>query len=232
MHDRSGLAVLAGLALLVGGCEVREIAPPAAPVREMPKVEEGRTRPVTPGLTRVILDADGAKASVVDVVDISSSLAMGTTAGGRSVLVSGYSETVKPVCLAPCVADLTPGLHVLRFASTSDDRSSVASVQIEDRPKVVRHAMGRASDDHPVINGLAFTLLGLGAAAAVTGGGLYAASVATRDADPAFRDDTTLGDVGLGVGLGGLAAVAVAVPVMLLTQPTRQSGSTTEWNTP
>ena len=74
------------------------------------------------------------------------------------------------------MADLKPGTHQLRFASPVDDeRWSEALVNVGDRPKVVRHAIGRT--ESPSAGNLAAVLLTLGASAVIIGGSLYGAGM-------------------------------------------------------
>jgi len=204
--------------VFLGGCGFSEVAPPQAPAKEIPKDVEPRTTPPEPGLTRVVLDANGDKATVVEVVDATESVGTASV-GGSTATVHGYAETTKPICVAPCVADLKPGMHVLRFKADGDDRMSEANVQVGDRPKVVRHAMGRTegtSFGYVSANVLVY----LAATAAFTGGLIFAGGAAT-DSEKSMT-------TGMVIGGAGLAGLAIGIPLAILTRPAHQPGATTE----
>ena len=129
-----------------------------------------RSSPPEPGYTRVIIDANGERATVTEVVDVTTA-----TAHAEGIVAHGRSETTKPICLTPCPADLKPGMHVLRFTSVDSERMSEANLQLGDKPKVLRHAMGRTEDASALGVG-AYTLVFLGAITAVTGASLYGAA--------------------------------------------------------
>lgn len=200
---------------ILAGCGTVEATPPRAPAAEIPRAVEARTTPPEPGTTRVLLDANGDRATVEEVVERATA-----TAYGSHVAVSGYAESTKPVCVTPCYADLKPGMHALRFKSMNDDRMSEAPIQVGDVPKTVRHAMGRA-ELPSVGNYLASFGVILGATAAIgIGAPLWAAGEATH------HDDLTQpGMWAVGAGLG---TFAVSLPLYLLTRPVYQNGSTTE----
>lgn len=183
--------------------------------RDAQGVEE-RTTPAEPGTTRVVIDANGERAVVKDVVETFS-----TTASVEGYSASGHGEKLRPVCLTPCVADLTPGTHVLRFASETSDHPSEITVQSGDKGKVIRHAMGRTEEGSGGHVG-AIVLATLGITAAVVGGSFLGASYISDSAEENFR---TPGTVTTAAGLG---AVLVSIPLLLLTRPVRQPGATTE----
>jgi hypothetical protein len=169
----------------------------------------------------VILDANGEKATVTEVIDATSTI--GTAYGnGTSATVHGYSETVKPVCIAPCVVDMKPGMHVLRFASPIDERESAAGIQIGDRSKVVRHAMGH-TDSWSLGHFAAEMLVIFGASSLVTGGIVYGAMAGTDE-----KTQSVAQPYALGFTAGGAIALLVGVPLMILTRPVHQPGATTE----
>ena len=209
------------------GCGYAEVAPPRAPTREMPKNMETRSSPPEPGTTRVLIDANGDQASVVEVVDRSTMSGRAYGYHGETAFVHGKSETVKPLCVAPCVADLRPGMHILRFTSDDDGRESEARVQVGDESKLVRHAMGHTeSNPLGVVSGVMLTALG--ASALVAGGSLYAASAAGggggggTDGPPSYAQYVTPTLV------AGAVALAAGITVLLVTRPVRQRGATTE----
>jgi hypothetical protein len=210
--------------LFVGGCGYAEVAPPQAPAPATPQGAEPRTTPPEPGLTRVLLDADGEDAVVTDVVDASLAVAE-AKGGGVSATAQGYAETVKPVCITPCFADLAPGLHVLRFSSQTDDRESVAKIQVGERAKVVRHAMGRTEHPFSWVNFTGSVLVYVGAAVAVTGGMMLAVDAGNDSGDPSKGLGLGLGGPVLGAGAG---ALLIGIPMMIFGRPVRQEGATTE----
>jgi hypothetical protein len=214
----------AGIATIcILGCGYREASPPQAPTAEIPTGLEAATTLPEPGLTRVILDANGDAATVTQIADWSSSV--GTVyVGGNSATVEGYRESVRPICIAPCVVDLAPGLYRLRFSSRDDDddRESVASVQVGAGSKVVRHAMGRVSSTSWVTD-VAYLALALGITSAVLGGTLYGASE-----DGSLHTD--LRPTGKALIGGGAAAVLIAIPLFLLDRRVVQRGTTTEFD--
>ncbi len=210
-------ALVALLAPLTAGCGVHEIDPPQAPAAVFPANVDVRRAPPAAGKTRLVLDANGERASVVDVVSSTSA----TAYVNGHIGVASASTTV-PVCIAPCMADLTPGLHRLAFSSLDDPtRHDEVQVQVGESPKIVRHAMGMYESSfgpHFLAQNLAF----LGATAAVGGGGLYIASARTEDASPGQKDAAKY------LLIGGLVALAVSIPVMIVTRDVRQRGATTE----
>ncbi len=222
MYRTNVLAALGFAGLFIGGCGYAEVAPPQAPAKEVPAGYEPRTTPPEPGTTRMVLEANGEKATVVEVIDATSTVGT-ASAGGTTATVRGYSETVKPVCIAPCVADLKPGMHFLRFASPDDkDRVSEAGIQVGDRSKVVRHAIGR-TDSFSAGHFLSRMVVILGATAVITGGTLYGMAAAMND--DTGRD---VKPTGVTVMAAGAGALLVGIPLMVLTRPVHQPGATTE----
>ena len=213
---------LAGLAAsLVLGCGARYVDPPRAPAKEIPKIE-ARATPPEPGRTRVLLDANGERAEVTEVSAWQT--AHGTASTSNSTgFIHGYSESVRPVCITPCFADFEPGMHVLRFSSQTAGRGSTVAVQVDERDKVVRHAMGRYDDGKPSVHFGGTVLLTLGATSVVVGG-LVLAAVPGLESDQSDEYAST-GAALLGVGA---AAMFVAIPMMLASRPSYQPGSTTE----
>jgi hypothetical protein len=221
MKRTLSLLIIGFASLQLIGCGFSEAAPPQAPSKEIPKDVEPRTTPPEPGHTRVILDANGEKATVTEVVEATSTIGTANVEGSTAT-VHGYSETTKPICVAPCVADLKPGMHVLRFTSTVDDRQSSADVQVGDRSKVVRHAMGR-TEGFSLGNFGATMLVVLGASALGTGALIHGAEIGMGKREP---DD--LKAPGAIIGSAGLGAVLIGIPLMILSRPVHQPGATTE----
>lgn len=204
------------------GCGYRDGAPVHAPARTVPVDVEPRTSPPAPGTTRVLLEANGERATVMEITS-STDAAATVYQNGNSGIALAHSETQAPICMTPCFSDMKPGLHVLRFASEDDLRESTAFIQVNDTPKVVRHAMGhKETTSIGNIVGSAMTISG--ATLLGTGATLYAVGEA-KDGDHASPVLSSNGLAASGVGLGFMV---IGIPLMLLTQPTRRAGSTTE----
>ena len=143
MRAASLLILLAG-----AGCHARELPAPAAPPRTVPDVVVPADAP-GPGSGRVVLEADGEKADVLD-------------------------EKARVLCTTPCVVDLAYGTHPLVFVSTSDrSRTSDVDVEVGEEAKVVRHRLGERHDGG-AIRSLGFAVLVLGAVTAVAGAAAWA----------------------------------------------------------
>lgn len=183
----------------------------------MPNVEKRSTLPAE-GRTRVVLDANGERATVTEVNAWSPGRVPSVAPPAGSAL-PGFE---RPVCITPCEADFEPGLHVLRFSSMSDDRSSLAHVQIDEREKAIRHAMGRTEGTSGART-VGWVLTGVGAGI-VTAAALMLVPVAGEHSNEA-RD--TLETGAMVAGIGGVF-VGVGVPLIVFGQPVRQAGSTTE----
>ena len=192
----------------------KELPPPVPPLPVAPKNVEARTTEPRPGTTRVLLEANGERAVVKDVVEEVKASAVAYD-GRASAFVDTEASSKTPVCVAPCFADLTPGLHVLEFTSDVDPtRTSTANVQVNDSPKIVRHAMGRKKP-----TGWGATILG---ETFLIGGGAIAFTGLTMASTDAGKDASP------GLIIGGLAAVALGIPLMLKGASEHQPGSTTE----
>jgi hypothetical protein len=168
------------------------------------------------------LEANGERATVMEITDSTDSTAT-VHQNGNTGFGYVHSESQTPICITPCFSDMKPGLHRLRFTSEDDRKEDMVPVQVNDTPKVVRHALGQeetSSLGH--ILGLAMTISG--ATLLGTGATLYAAGEATRggDSSPALRSN------GLTAGGVGLGFMLIGIPLMVLTRPTRQAGATTE----
>lgn len=134
--------------LLGAGCHAQALPPPPSPARVMPAVDVPPDAP-EPGTGRVVLEADGEKADVLDA-------------------------NARVLCTTPCVLDLTYGTHPLVFVSTSDrSRASDVDVEVGDEAKVVRHRMGERHEGG-ALRSLGFAVLVLGAVTAVAGASAWA----------------------------------------------------------
>lgn len=207
----------ASVILFSTGCGVVEDAPPRAPDAVMPKGIEMPSKAPEAGKTRVVVDANGDKATVDEV----TAWSQGTAWGGAG-FVSGHAETVKPLCIAPCVVDLEPGVHVLRFTDDRDrDRHGEARFQVGERPKLIRHAMGRTTF-HSGAEVTSIFLMVLGASAAATGGTMLGLAAASPDE---HNDVVLASAITLGVGA---TMLLFGIPMAVASQPHMQEGSTTE----
>jgi len=222
MHSMMKLGLLTATLSGLMGCGYREVAPVKAPARAVPTDVEARTSPPAPGTTRVLLEANGERATVMEITDSTDSTATvhhnGSTGFGYV-----HSETQAPICMTPCFSDMKPGLHLLRFASEDDLKESTVSVQVTDTPKIVRHALGhKETSSLGQILGVAMTISG--ATLLGTGAMLYGVGEATSGGD----SSRTLSNTGLTAGGVGLGFMLIGIPLMVLTRPTHQPGSTTE----
>lgn len=209
------------LLLFVAGCAYRELSPPNAPARTFPDVVVP-DEPPEKGTTRVVLDANGERAIVTEVKSWTSS--RGWVEGAATTL-STVTEEERPVCIAPCTVALPRGMHVLRFKAPSGARASEVALQVDERSKVVRHAMGGVEEGSGAATFSAIMLAILGGTAVMVGGLLFVPS----DAEPSSTTETRH-QTGAALMIGGGAAVALSVPLFLLARGTRQPGATTEFN--
>jgi hypothetical protein len=162
--------------------------------------------PPAPGTGRVILDTNGERAHVVELVD-------------------DGAPGVRSVCPAtPCVVDLPYGPHPLVFQSTTDgSRQSEAAVDIGPRPKVLRHTLGERNDGG-TLNTLGASFLVLGTLVATTGAILWLAGASDANASLAPS-----GQVITGIGVGSMI---LSIPLLVAGRPTERPGATTEWTLP
>ena len=93
------------------------------------------------GLGRVVLDVQEGPAIVERLDGAGISGIAGVHALSASV------EIARRVCVTPCVLDIEPGPHELRFTLVADDeRTSTDFVDVDDRVAAYRHAIGRHSN--------------------------------------------------------------------------------------
>lgn len=213
MQLRTARCATASLAALIAGCGAVHVPPPQPPSREIPLVDPPNLPP-EPGLTRILLDANGADARVTEVTERTEAWAFGSGYGHAVV------ETEKPVCIVPCSVDMKPGMHTLFFQSLTGDRKSRVDIQVGSRSKAVRHAMGLTTNSWGG-QVLGFLLVTLGSTALATGGAIYA----SLDDIP---EDKKSRSKSLKLAAAGGGAVLVSIPLLLLTRPTEQPGSSTE----
>ncbi|HEY6555889.1 MAG TPA: hypothetical protein VI072_01395 [Polyangiaceae bacterium] len=175
------------------------------------------TTPPAPGTTRVIIDANGERMEVRERLKETSVHGTVYTNGVAGSLY-GYAATHKPVCITPCAVDMKPGSHVLEFQGETYERRSELQIQVGERPKVIRHAVGRIESEGDGSFWLGY-LLTLGIGAVVTGSMIHVLN--TEDS----ADYTKAANIALGAGA---ATIAVSIPLRLLAQPVHQPSSTTE----
>jgi|GEM_PF-1201993 len=209
---------LALTAVASSACAVERLPPPEAPSRDLALARDPPP-PTDAGTSRVLLEANGEAARVHEVVE-------GTPAEGSE----GYVG-VRPLCTTPCVVELPYGPHPLFFQSTADpSRQSETTIDVGERTKVVRHALGDRSDGGALYTGGA-TLALLGAIAATTGAILWAAgSAGGADATASASGHPDLESTGYGVTVGGAAAILLGIPMMLVDRPRERPGATTAWD--
>ena len=207
------------MALALSGCGYREVEPPRAPSREIPAAP-ARTSPPKPDEVRVVLDANGEPAAVTEITQTGSAQSVAYTPWGTSSGVS-HAETVRPVCITPCVSDFEPGMHVLHFQSRRDDRMSTTDVQIDENTKAIRHSLGRAEPESAG-HVTSTVLVVVGAAVAFAGAVVWGAAAASG---PDLHDVSSIGKKM--TAFGGVT-LAVSIPFMVLTRPTLQQGATTQ----
>lgn len=126
------------------GCGSTRLSPPAAPpLAVAPPVVLPQVPPPS-GSGRVVLEADGETADVLD-------------------------EDAQRLCTTPCVLDLAYGAHPLVFVSTTDrTRTSDVEIEVGTEAKVVRHHIGERHDGG-ALRSLGFAVLVLGAVTAASG---------------------------------------------------------------
>ncbi|MBS2014280.1 MAG: hypothetical protein JST00_15445 [Deltaproteobacteria bacterium] len=194
----------ASLLSVATGCGPSQIAPPKAPEPVMPSTIDLPAREPSAGKSRVILDAaDGQRAAVSEVMPTE---------------VRGV-ETEKRLCVAPCVAELPQGVHVFRFADERDpSRQGTARVELGEKPKLVRHAMGETKTHvGTAVAGWILFTLGTGT--------IGAAGVVYKDEDHPTKNELTTAGILLGVGA---TLALVGLPMIFASRPRLQPGATTE----
>jgi hypothetical protein len=209
-----------------GACYVAPAyAPPAAaPLAEVPKGLEELSDPPVTGVTRITLDANGVAARVDEVVDSTNETASGW---GRSemVTVNGSSVKTKPICITPCQADFTPGLHVLQLSERGGTGQDTVEVQVGSHPKVVRIALGHGTfGKHSSATGV--SLFAVGLTAALVGTVLWASASANREYGAGLEAP------GIGLTVGGAAVTTLSVPFLVSTPDTIQRSAKTEFALP
>ena len=225
----------------------RQMPPPAAPEKVVPVLDVEPAPPVD-GSGRVVLDAQGERARVVEIVGTSSATVIGGYGYGYGAAATVVSIDTRPVCVTPCVANLPYGSHELVFASQLDaNRRSHATVDVGRSTSVFRHAMG-GKTTHRGARVTGIVSLVLGGVGGLTGLGLYAAGAARADTTTSIACtrcdgtepsrsapmDTGDGFRSAGVvafGISGALLVAGTV-LLILGRDEVQPGSSTQWVMP
>jgi len=201
-------------------CGDIQLPPPAAPQKALPQPPEVPSEPVPEGAGRLVLDANGEQARVVEVA--------GTTVQSRGYTFNLIAQ--RPVCAStPCVVDIPRGPHRLVFLSKTDEnRGSDVELDVGARPKVVRHAMGERIE-HNGLKGGSSAALTLGVLGAITGGSvMFGGALASGSSTSPGAGDgvVTVGGAVLGISAGVLA---LGITLGILGRTEVRKGSTTEW---
>ena len=124
------------LVTALGACApVTNLPPVQTPEKTLPALEISGVPAA--GLGRVVLDVDGERA-YVDQVNSGS-----MSASGMGSVFNGSVAVSQRVCVTPCVVDLAPGPHTLRFSSTIDsDLVGDGFVNIDTSLNAYRYKFG------------------------------------------------------------------------------------------
>ncbi len=219
-HLRSLVLGAASIHLLA--CGEIQLPPPAAPAKMLPAPPEVPSDPVPEGGGRLVLDANGEQARVVEVA--------GTTVQSRGYTFNFIAQ--RPVCAStPCVVDVPRGPHHLLFLSKTDEnRGSDVELDVGARPRVIRHAMGERIE-HGALKAGSNVALTLGILGAITGGsvmfaGALSSGVSSDPTSNAGNGTLTAGGAVLGISAGVLA---LGITLGILGRTEVRKGSTTEW---
>jgi hypothetical protein len=215
------LSLLSNTGCMLGGGTVQVAAPPA-PAPLLPRELDPLPLAPAAGLTRVVLDADGRRATVTEVLSWNDSQAR---AVGTSLSVTEHGEHSRPICITPCEFDFEPGLHVLRL-DAGPARTETVRLQVGSKRKLLRVAVGYDIPG-PRDGTTGVVLQVLGASAAVVGAILWAASSSA----PADSRES-LASTGIALTLAGSAGFLLGIPLAYQKPRTRQPSSITEVDLP
>lgn len=218
-------------ALLLSGCGVHELDPPETPQRAPVTIDPQRIPAVrAPGTGRVALDAVGGPARVEEVIALSAGFEPGRGEGAKARVVTA------PLCIAPCVADLGYGHHILRYSSVKEGTADVsfASLHVtKGTVTILRHDLGHYRV-YPVQNGLGsfslasgIPLLAIGTGLLVVGGSN--AGGALPEAQSLRSTFSTAGGVTFGIGA---ALTVLGVVLKIVARDEYQPGSTVQFEEP
>jgi hypothetical protein len=184
------MTTTATFALLCSACGITVLAPPAAPRRVIPQLAEAPLPPPD-GTTPVSIDSADAPARVY--------------------------ETYHDICVTPCVVNLEPGVHDLRFQPVNEMsmRGGTTAVTVGRRPIAFRYEMERTAM-HPALLGGGLTLLTLGLTAGT--------SAIPLTIIPSTRTAGAVTAIAAGV------AIALSIVMILESNETYQPGAATQWS--
>lgn len=185
--------------------------------------------PPVAGNGQVTLDVVGGPARVEEVTARNTPAVWPSQS--RSRMNFGTSaETLRPVCVTPCVVQLTVGPHEMRFSALDDDeRTSTDFVRVGTHPVMFRHVMGRRENNIGLrISGIFGVAMGI--AALTVGGALFGIGEAAtnRDGTPSDSRDS-IQRAGAGTLIGGGLLTALSAVVLALSRPVEQPGASTQW---
>lgn len=161
------------------------------------------------GLARVVIDGEPGRALVEKI----SGGSIGASAGTETF--HGSVEVRSRLCTTPCVVDLRPGPYELRFTSVTDREStSSAFINVDNRPSVYRHALGRHENN--AWKGFVGWPLAVLASICIIGGGY-----ALDDGRPG----AAAGGFAFGAGVGALAGYLIYGSTVV-----EQPGSGVQWH--
>ena len=216
-----GLAALGVLATFSVACGEVRLPAPVAPSKELPNPPELPDEHTPEGAGRVVLDASGEKARVVEVA--------GATVESRGFHYSLVA--LRAICAStPCVVDVPRGPHRFVFVSHADPtRTSDTEIDVGSRTKVVRHALGERIE-HGALQAGSNAAYTVGTLGALTGGSILlvgAISSSSSTTDP--NKGSSL--VGAGGAVLGISAgvIALGITLGILGRTEVRPGSTTEW---
>ena len=195
-----------GFALsILSGCGVRTLPAPPKPAVVAHAVQD--PPPTAEGATRVVVDADGADATVELIVSKVSHL-------------HGHVVGTRRLCSrTPCATSLPPGSYELVIRRNDDPTQlGEVSVDVGTHTTVVRHHLPERTDPGALRTvGAGLALLGVIGASI---GGTFAL------VDSASDSDSNRGPAILAVSG---AAIAVGLLGVIIDRPTFRPGSTTQY---
>jgi len=216
----ASFSVFSVAAVVLGsGCGTEHLPPPSPPPRVVPADVDFPAEPPPNGAGRVVIDANGERAKVVEIT------------GSATAAAGGYRATIiglRPLCTTPCVVDLPYGSHPLVLRSTTDEtRMSELELDVGPRAKIVRHQLGERKSGGAA-NIVGSSVLALGAITALTGALLWGVG------ELASRPEQPSGLVGPGQIVTGIGAAGIllSIPLLIIGRPSERPGATTEWTLP
>lgn len=220
--SKLGLAALGVFATFSVACGDVQLPPPVAPTKELPTPPELPDDRTPEGAGRVVLDASGEKARVVEIA-------------GATVESRGYQFQLvaqRAICAStPCVVDVPRGPHRFVFVSHSDPtHMSDTEIDVGSRTKVVRHALGERIE-HGALKAGSGAALTLGTLGAITGGSILLVGAIVSSSPSTSDPNKGSGLVGAGGAVLGISAgvLALGITLGILGRTEVRQGSTTEW---